>query len=89
MPTEHLADNCTQILATVNKQRPKRGGRFITRVFFETPLVDERLRIDPKDFPFDDYERPIVEKVVKVSNKKSKINPNQIPREYTLFRTPQ
>lgn len=86
MPTDHLADNCAQILSTVNSLRPKRGGRFITRVFFGTSLVNERLRIDPADFPFDDYERPIEVKDVKVSKKKSKINPNQIPREYQLFR---
>lgn len=89
MPTDHLADNCLKILSAVNQQRPNRGGRFITRVFFETSLVDERLRIDPKEFPFGDYERPIVQKVVKVSKKKSKQNPNQLPRVFSLFRLPQ
>lgn len=89
MPTEQLIDNCTQILSTVNSQRPNRGGRFITRVFLGTSLVDERLRINPTDFPFADYERPIEEKVVKTSKKKGKINPNQIPREYKLFRVPE
>lgn len=36
--------------------RPKREGRFITRIYLTSPPSKENFKIDPKDFPIDDYE---------------------------------
>lgn len=33
--------------------RPKRNGKFITRVFLTSPPSKENFKIDPKDFPFE------------------------------------
>lgn len=46
--------------------RPKRDGKFITRVIFTSPPSKETLKIDPKDFPFDDYDRKSGQKVEKL-----------------------
>lgn len=57
MPTEHLISNFNSLLLSVNTMRPKRDGKFITRVLLTSPPSKENLKIDPKDFPFDDYVR--------------------------------
>lgn len=89
MPTEHLAENFKSILTTINDQRPNRGGKFITRAHLTTDIADESFSVDPVDFPFADYERPVdASKVKAPPTKHVKINPNQLPRVYTLFRTP-
>lgn len=53
MPTEHLVSNFNSLLLSVNKMRPKRDGKFITRVFLTSPPSKENFKIDPKDFPFE------------------------------------
>lgn len=89
MPTEHLNENFNAIMSAVNAQRPNRGGKFITRVYFTTPVSKEKFSIDPVSFPFEDYERPEEpSKVVQPKKSKKKVNPNQFQRTYTLFRTP-
>lgn len=89
MPTEHLAANFNAIISTVNRLRPNRGGKFITRVHFTTPVSKEKFLIDPSDFPFEDYERPEdLTKVVQKKKSKKQENPNQFQRTYQLFRTP-
>lgn len=88
METDELAENCRSIVTTINERRPDRGGRFITRVFLKTAMSSELLRINPNDFPFDDYERPIAETNLNQPKRKKKANPNTIPRVYELFRTP-
>lgn len=89
METDQLAENCRSIVTAVNENRPKRGGRFITRVFLETEMSSELLRINPNDFPFEDYDIPIEEKkLVNQPRRKRKPNPNTLPRVYQLFRTP-
>lgn len=92
MPSEHLIENFNDIMTTVNTQRPKRGGKFITRVLFTSPPSREVFRIDPLDFPFDDYERPEDEKKVlvqKKSLKKKIVLPNiSFVKKYDLFKTP-
>lgn len=57
MPTEHLVSNFNAVLTSVNSVRPDREGKFITRVLFTSPPSQENLKIDPKDFPFADYDR--------------------------------
>lgn len=54
MPTEHLVSNFNLLLQSVNTMRPKRAGKFITRVFLTSPPSQENFKIDPKDFPIDD-----------------------------------
>lgn len=92
MPTEHLIENFNDIMTTVNALRPKRGGKFITRVLFTSPPSKEIFRIDPLDFPFDDYERPADEKKVLVQKKKQKKKielPNILfVKKYDLFKAP-
>lgn len=88
MPAEHLVDNFKTILTTINGQRPKRGGKFITRVFFTTPVSKESFLIDPVDFPFSDYERPREPTKVPQSRKTKAQSITTFERTYTLFRTP-
>lgn len=88
MPTEHLVDNFKTILTTINGQRPKRGGKFITRVFFTTPVSKESFLIDPVDFPFADYERPMEPVKVQPKKKKKAESITTFERTYNLFRTP-
>jgi large subunit ribosomal protein L1 len=47
MPPEHLEGNLEAILKDVNQMRPKRTGKFITRVFLKCPPSGENLKIDP------------------------------------------
>lgn len=54
MPTEHLKSNLLALLKDVNQSRPKRPGPFITRVIMTSPPSGETLKIDPKEFPFED-----------------------------------
>lgn len=92
MPSEHLIENFNDIITSVNTQRPKRGGKFITRVLFTSPPSKEILRIDPIDFPFEDYVRPEDEKKVIVQKKslKKKIElPNILfVKKFDLFKIP-
>lgn len=87
MPTEHLVDNYKSILTMINGLRPNRGGKFITRVFFTTPVSKESFSIDPVDFPFADYERPLAP-VKEVTRKKKAESITTFERTYSLFRTP-
>lgn len=56
MPIDHLVSNFNSLLTNVNTMRPKREGRFITRVIFTSAPSKEKFKIDPKEFPFD-YEQ--------------------------------
>lgn len=86
MPTEQLMENFNEIMTVVNGQRPNRGGKFITRVHLITPNSKEIFKINPVDFPFEDYERPEdPEAKPKKTNKKEK---PKFVRTYELFRTP-
>lgn len=53
MPTEHLVSNFNAVLLSVNSSRPKRDGKFITRVKTSSPPLEESFKIDPQDFPFE------------------------------------
>lgn len=90
MPTEHLVENVQAIMSAVNAHRPKRAGKFITRVYFTTPNSKETFLISPADFPFEDYDRP--GKIITLDQarpQKKKGKPSHIPgKTYELFRTP-
>lgn len=89
MSTEELVANFRDMMIAVNKQRPNRGGKFITRVHFTTTNSTEIFKIDPIDFPFEDYDRAgKVVTLAKNITKKSKKTSDQMERTYTLFRTP-
>lgn len=83
MPTEHLISNFNSLLLSVNTMRPKRDGKFITRVLFTSPPSKENLKIDPKDFPFDDYVRgsQIVKKNSKSSGIEEPVNDDDAKNE--------
>lgn len=86
MPTEHLVENFRSVMSVINAQRPNRPGKFITRVHFTALNSKEIFKIDPADFPFDDYERPGEMKVL--PQKKKKHEQPKFVRTYQLFRTP-
>lgn len=50
MPIEHLTDNLKNLLIDIDKMRPKREGKFITRVLLKSPPSGEELKIDPYQF---------------------------------------
>lgn len=47
MDAQHLEENISFLLKDVNTVRPKRDGRFITRVLLNSPPSCEHLKIDP------------------------------------------
>lgn len=47
MDSQHLEENLIAILQDVNAVRPKREGKFITRVLLKCPPARELLKIDP------------------------------------------
>lgn len=47
MDVQHLEENIRFLLQDVNTMRPKRDGRFITRVLLKSPPSSEQLKIDP------------------------------------------
>lgn len=47
MPAEHLEANLVALLKDVNAIRPKRVGRFVTRVLLRSAPSREQLKIDP------------------------------------------
>lgn len=44
---QHLEDNLVALLKDVDKMRPKRAGKFITRVLLKSPPSPEQFKIDP------------------------------------------
>lgn len=47
MDPKHLEENLVALLTDVNKVRPKREGRFVTRVLLTSSPSGEVLKIDP------------------------------------------
>lgn len=47
MDSKHLEENLKSLLEDVNAFRPKRDGKFITRVLLKSPPSQEQLKIDP------------------------------------------
>jgi len=47
MDAQKLEENLKFLLQDVNTMRPKREGRFITRVLLKSPPSSEQLKIDP------------------------------------------
>lgn len=47
MDIEHLEKNLICLLKDVDSVRPKRDGRFITRVLLKSPPSSEQFKIDP------------------------------------------
>ena len=47
MEATHLESNLTALLQDVNSMRPKREGRFVTRVLLKSPPSGENLKINP------------------------------------------
>jgi len=47
MDAQHLEANISFLLQDINTVRPKRDGRFITRVLLKSPPSGEQLKIDP------------------------------------------
>lgn len=87
MTTEQIKSNLLAVLDNVNPYRPKRQGPFITRVFLTSPPSQENLRIDHKEFPFEDFEGlqyPAVKKttVEPVKKKKAKSGPRIVKKEF-------
>ncbi|XP_050089664.1 50S ribosomal protein L1 [Anopheles aquasalis] len=47
MDSKHLESNLIALLQDVNSMRPKREGKFVTRVLLKSPPSGENLKIDP------------------------------------------
>lgn len=47
MDTKHLEDNLVSLLKDIDSIRPRRAGKFITRVLLKSPPSSEQLKIDP------------------------------------------
>lgn len=47
MPVEHLEDNLKNLLIDIDAMRPRREGKFITRVLLKSPPSKEVLKVDP------------------------------------------
>lgn len=47
MDAKHLEENLTSLLKDIDSVRPKRSGKFITRVLLKSPPSSEQLKIDP------------------------------------------
>lgn len=47
MDAKHLEENLAALLTDVNKMRPKREGRFVTRVLLKSAPSSEVFKIDP------------------------------------------
>ncbi|XP_053681103.1 39S ribosomal protein L1, mitochondrial [Anopheles nili] len=47
MDAKHLESNLVSLLQDVNSMRPKREGKFVTRVLLKCPPSGENLKIDP------------------------------------------
>lgn len=50
MDEKHLEDNLSQLLKDINTMRPKREGKFITRVFLKSPPSSEIMKINPFEY---------------------------------------
>lgn len=47
MDAKHLEENLVSLLKDIDSIRPKRAGKFITRVLLKSPPSSEQLKIDP------------------------------------------
>ena len=47
MDEKHLEENLDALLKDINTMRPKRDGKFITRVILKSNPSQETLKIDP------------------------------------------
>jgi large subunit ribosomal protein L1 len=47
MNPKHLEENLVTLLKDVNEMKPRRDGKFITRVLLKSPPSSEQLKIDP------------------------------------------
>lgn len=57
MDTKHLEANLKAVLEDINNFRPKREGRFITRVLLKSPPSKEMFKIDPFQYVDEEYKR--------------------------------
>ena len=57
MDAQHLEENLCSLLQDVNSVRPKREGRFITRVLLKSPPSREQLKIDAFQFVPEMYDK--------------------------------
>ncbi|XP_075148329.1 mitochondrial ribosomal protein L1 [Haematobia irritans] len=57
MDAKHLEENLRSLLMDINTVRPKREGKFITRVLLKSPPSREQLKIDPFLYVPEMYEK--------------------------------
>lgn len=57
MDGQHLEENLIAVLHDVDSMRPKRSGKFITRVLLKCPPSREVLKIDPFLYVNENYEK--------------------------------
>lgn len=59
MDTKHLEENLISLLQDIDSIRPKRSGKFITRVLLKSPPSSEQLKIDPFVYIQEEYSKQI------------------------------
>ena len=59
MDTKQLEANLEALLKDINSFRPKREGRFITRVLMKSPPSKEMFKIDPFKYVDEEYKRSV------------------------------
>lgn len=47
MESQHLEDNLVHLIKDIDSMRPKRDGKFVTRVILKSPPSGEQLKINP------------------------------------------
>lgn len=57
MDAKHLEENLVSLLKDIDTIRPKRDGKFITRVLIKSPPSPEQLKIDPFVYISEEYVR--------------------------------
>lgn len=55
MDPKHLEENLIYLLRDIDKVRPRRDGRFITRVLLKSPPSGEQLKINPFTYISENY----------------------------------
>ncbi|KAH8283941.1 hypothetical protein KR054_005496 [Drosophila jambulina] len=79
MDAQKLEENIQYLLQDVNTMRPKREGRFITRVLLKSPPSSEQLKIDPFVYVPEMWDKSSAK--VKKEEAKKQAEPAEEPQE--------
>lgn len=81
MDVLHLEENLRSLLQDVNSVRPKREGRFITRVLLKSPPSREQLKIDAFQYVPEMYDKTDSASKKTTNTKPAKQQDNDLDKE--------